>query len=131
MFSTIGIIKGKSLLMQGESENGKWKTINFGLKKQFNKKKTDVYFTAHGSLASTIEKIKVGEKVRIEFFPKSKEYKGRWFTELVAVSVEKYIQKSKLIANEEAPALGILKPSDFQFDLDNEIPFVPQQYASR
>lgn len=125
MFSSIGKIHSKSSVVQGESINGRWRVMNFGFVKQFNKKKTNVVFTVRGSMVDKLQKIKKGEKVRVEFYPQSNFFKDRVFTELIVVSIEKYIPKPKITASNESPCLNIINENDFNFTPDNELPFQP------
>jgi len=97
MFKTIGRIKSKNLLKSGVSEKGEWKLMEFTIQKTFNREPIEVAFVAIGKMAELVDRYKKGKKVVIYFFPKCKNWKGKWYTELKVLEIEDYVKKPKFI----------------------------------
>lgn len=95
MLCITGKLAGKSLIHEGVSQYGTWRIVRFFIEKTFNKKKCKIIFTAKGKLADKVFSILLNEKLDIYFFPDCKEVNSKWYTELRAVSVEKYVPANK------------------------------------
>lgn len=91
MLRIIGKLEGKSLIHEGVSEHGAWHIVRFFVEKTFRKKKIKIVFIAKGKLANLVFNIPLKEKIDIRFFPNCKEVNTKWYTELQAISVEKYV----------------------------------------
>lgn len=85
-------ISGKvvSLLQEqsGEGKNGRWVKQDFVIETddQFPKK---VCFSSWGDKVDEVKKLKAGEAVTISFNAESREYNGRWYTDLRAWKIAK------------------------------------------
>ena len=95
MFFVTGKIVNKSLIKNGVSDKGSWKIITFLIEKTKNKKKIKLPFTAKGSLAEKVSEISLGQKVRVEFYIVGREYNGRYYPDVIATDIEKYVNKKK------------------------------------
>jgi len=96
MFKVTGRLTGKSLLKEGKGKWGDWQLVEFMIQKQYKKEKIKIVFVSFGNVAKTIQNTALKEKIIIKFYPKCKEYNGKWYTELKAVEVDKWISPSKL-----------------------------------
>lgn len=95
MFVTSGKLSGKSIIKTGRYENGTWKVIQFLIKKTRNRKAVNIPFTAKGKLAEKIESIALGEKITVRFFVEGSKYGDKYYTNCIAIEVDKYIKKDK------------------------------------
>lgn len=75
-------------LVTGTSTNGEWKKREFLISTldQYPKK---VYFSLWGDKVAAIEGLKAGEEVKVYFDAQSREYNGRWYTDLRAWRIDK------------------------------------------
>lgn len=84
-------ITGKVLqIMQavtGEGKNGSWKKQEFVIETldQYPKK---VILQVWGDKVSVLQSLKPGTEVKASFNPESREYNGRWYTDLRAWRVD-------------------------------------------
>ncbi len=71
----------------GEGRNGKWSKCDFVIETQdkFPKK---VCITAWGDLIQTVRNIPAGSDVKVSFDISSREYNGKWYTDVKAWKVE-------------------------------------------
>jgi len=71
----------------GEGKNGPWKKQEFIIETtdQYPKK---VIFNVWGDKTGTIQTLSVGQDVKVSFNPESREYNGRWYTDLRAWRIE-------------------------------------------
>lgn len=120
MWKTIARIVSKSVMKTGESERGKWNLINFFIEKTINKKKEKIMFTAMGKKADFIDSISIGEKLIINCYPKCKENRGYWNTDLMVIDVEKYIKKNAIPVSLNGE---VVNKEDFLPKLNNELKF--------
>ncbi|TAF66033.1 MAG: DUF3127 domain-containing protein [Cytophagales bacterium] len=78
-------ISGKLLLklaeQSGEGKNGTWRKQDFVIEtqEQYPKK---VCFSAWGDKVKTLQDISIGEEVKVYFNVESREYNGKWYTDL-------------------------------------------------
>lgn len=70
MFHVTGRISGKKPLKTGVSSKGEWRVIVFSITKRFNKEQIHLWFTARGKAADLVNKLRINDKVDIEFIPK-------------------------------------------------------------
>jgi hypothetical protein len=96
MFKVTGRLTSKSLIKEGKSEWGDWQLVEFMIQKQYRKEKLKLVFVSFGKVAQTIQSTALKEKITIKFYPKCKEHNGKWYTELKAVEVEKWISPTKI-----------------------------------
>ena len=115
-----GRIIHKSVVKKGHGEYGEWRVIDFIIEKSFKKKKYKALFSAKGRLADFIEQTPLKEKLTIHYVIDSREYKGRWFTDLRATEIEKYVKK-----NFQVVRLGdeIANKSELESNTDLQLPF--------
>ncbi len=71
----------------GESAKGSWKKQEFIIETidQYPKK---VVFNVWGDKTSLLQNLNPGTEVKVSFNPESREYNGRWFTELRAWRID-------------------------------------------
>jgi len=96
MLRMSGRLIAKSLIKEGVSGHGKWQLVQFIIQKQHNRKKIKIVFVAFGKVAKTVQDMPLKEKLDIKFFPNCKEHNGKFYTELKAEEVEKYISKKRV-----------------------------------
>jgi hypothetical protein len=71
----------------GTGKNGVWVKQDFIIEtvEQYPKK---VCFSAWGDKATIIKNFSIGTKVKVSFNPESREYNGKWYTDLRAWKIE-------------------------------------------
>lgn len=86
---TFGKIISKPDMRMGETENGSWQeqTIVVETMDDTQRKQALVF---RGDKATEASKLQVGEVVKVRFSPSSREYNGRWYTQLDAFWIERY-----------------------------------------
>jgi hypothetical protein len=84
-------------VVTGEGKNGQWKKQEFLIEttEQYPKK---VLFSLWGDKSNLISSYAIGSDLKVSFNPESREYNGRYFTELRAWRIE------GASANTNAPA---------------------------
>lgn len=96
MLKLTGRLIAKSLIKEGESQFGKWQLVHFIIIKQHNNVKKKIIFTALGKVAKQIQDMPIKEKITVYFEPVcNNPYADKWYTELKATEVIKYIKKPK------------------------------------
>jgi hypothetical protein len=73
---------------QSKSGNGEWKKQEFVIETQSQYPKK-VLFSLWGDKTEQINGLQPGEDVKVSFDPESREYNGRWYTDLRAWRVER------------------------------------------
>jgi len=73
---------------QSKSGSGEWKKQEFIIETQSQYPKK-VIFSLWGDKTEQINGLQPGEDVKISFDPESREYNGRWYTDLRAWKVER------------------------------------------
>jgi hypothetical protein len=116
----IGKIVGKSPMKNGENERGKWNLINFFIEKTINKKKEKIVFTAMGRKADIVNNIAIGERLVVHFYPKSKENKGYYNTDLIVTEVDKHIKRTAIAVKLDGE---VVNEEEFVLKQDNEMKF--------
>ena len=114
MFVVTGKLSNKSIVKTGVSEKGSWKIINFLIQKTRKNKPIKIPIIAKGKLAEKIDSIALGEKVVVRFFIEGKKYNDKYFTDCIAIDIDKFVPKSKIIS-------GMYKDNDFEFLKDNTL----------
>jgi hypothetical protein len=71
----------------GKGKKGEWVKQDFVIEtsEQYPKK---ICFSAWGQLASIVGSLNEHDEVTVSFNPESREYNGRWYTELKATGIE-------------------------------------------
>ena len=95
MFIVTGKLSDKSIMKTGVSEKGIWKIMTFLIEKTRKRKPLKIPFTAKGKLADKINDIAIGEKITIRFFIEGKKYNDKYFTDCVAIEIDKFVSKPK------------------------------------
>jgi hypothetical protein len=82
-----GIVQQILAKQTGAGKNGSWQKQDFIVetKDQYPKK---VCFSAWGDKTSNLEKLKPGDEVTVSFNPESREFNGKWYTDLRAWKIE-------------------------------------------
>jgi hypothetical protein len=73
---------------QSKSGNGEWKKQEFVIETQSQYPKK-VLFSLWGDKTEQINGLQAGDDVKVSFDPESREYNGRWYTDLRAWRVER------------------------------------------
>lgn len=91
----------------GSGKKGAWVKQDFIIETSDQYPKT-ICFTAWGDLADTVSGLKPGQEVTVSFNPESREYNGKYYTDLKAWKIdtsfggiEKTHKKEKLAKKEE------------------------------
>lgn len=122
MLTLNGRLISKSLIKEGVGQHGAWKIMEFVIERTYNKKKIKVAFTVGGKNADLVNTISFKERITVDFIPAchySDKYK-KYFTELKAISIQKYVKKNIVntyLSGEQ------LNESDYQLKQDIQIPF--------
>lgn len=95
MFVVSGKLSDKSLIKSGVSEKGAWRVIVFLIEKTRKRKPIKIPIVAKGKLAEKIDGIMVGEKLTVRFFIEGKKFNDRYYTDCIAIEIEKYTPKAK------------------------------------
>jgi hypothetical protein len=74
---------------------------------------------AWGDKADAIKSMKEGQNVKVSFNVESREYNGRWFTDVKAWRIE-YAEAGTAPSNYQEPAFT---PETFTNSPDNDLPF--------
>ena len=84
----------------GQGKNGQWKKQEFIIETtdQYPKK---VIFSMWGEKVDVLTNYKVGEDVKVSFNPESREYNGRWYTDLRAWRIDRAGAASQPGVNQE------------------------------
>lgn len=72
----------------GEGRNGTWKKGGFVLETEEQYPK-NIHCTAWGDLISQVNALKVGDKIKANIDLQSREYNGRWYTDVKVWRLEK------------------------------------------
>lgn len=121
MFTVSGILTDKSLVKSGVSEHGAWKITQFLIEKTRKKKKIKIPITAKGSLANKIDTIAIGERLTIRFFIEGNKYNDKYFTNCVAIEIDKYVPKKKWMYGEVAVGDKVFEDKSFEYKEDSNL----------
>ena len=120
MLKIIGKLVGKTQMKYGENERGKWNLLSFFIEKTINKKKEKIVFTAMGRKADVLNNIAIGERLVVHFYPKSKENKGYYNTDLIVTEVDKHIKRTAIPVKLNG---DVVNEEEFILKKDDEIKF--------
>ncbi len=84
-------IEGKLVLklaiQTGKGANGEWKKQDFVIETSGDYPKK-ICFSAWGDKSEALARINEGSHVKVSFEPNSREYQGKWYTDLRAWKIE-------------------------------------------
>ncbi|MDY6277406.1 MAG: DUF3127 domain-containing protein [Bacteroidales bacterium] len=84
-FEIEGRLTGKLAVQSGRSSKGDWARQDFLLEVQDGNFPSTVCFSLWGAdRVKELEKYQVGDTVKVSFNPVSREYNGKWYTDLRA-----------------------------------------------
>lgn len=72
----------------GEGAKGEWKKNGFMMVYKDGEYEKSAYFTGFGKVVETIESLKVDQTVDVSFNAESREYNGKFYTDLRAWRVD-------------------------------------------
>lgn len=107
---------------RGQGKNGEWVKNEFVCETdgQYPKK---LCFSIWGDKSALVSSLKPGEEITVKFDPESREYNGRYFTELKAFSVE----TNRIISERQQPIQAVPLTAEKQFNAPakvvNDLPF--------
>jgi hypothetical protein len=117
-----GRITQKLPVQQGTSARGSWAKQDFIFEYQEGNFPTSLCMNVWGAdKVSELEKFQVGDKVKISFNLSSREYNGRWYTDVRAWRIEAVAAQN----NVQAPAPSDPMPltEDLPVFDDGDMPF--------
>lgn len=115
-------INGKLILLlpaqSGTGKNGPWKKNDFVIETsdKFPKK---VCISAWNELSDQVEKITIGTDLKVSFDVSSREYNGRWYTDVKAWKVA----AENMATGSEKPNETNTASTVAENDLDDGLPF--------
>ena len=72
----------------GDGKNGKWSKCDFVIEVAHDKYPKKVCITAWGDLIGTVKATPIDSELKVSFDISSREYNGRWYTDVKAWKVE-------------------------------------------
>ncbi len=110
-----GTLQQKLDVMSGEGRNGPWQKQDFILETgdRYPKK---VCVTLWGDKVNELERLNEGQELNVHFDVESREYNGRWYTDVKAWKIESLGDAPPA---EQVPP----RPADEPFDVDDDLPF--------
>ena len=72
----------------GEGKNGKWSKCDFVIETVADKYPKKVCITAWGDLIGTVKAMPIESEIKVSFDISSREYNGKWYTDVKAWKVE-------------------------------------------
>ena len=72
----------------GDGKNGKWSKCDFVIETVADKYPKKVCITAWGDLIGTVKATPIDSELKVSFDISSREYNGRWYTDVKAWKVE-------------------------------------------
>ena len=102
----------------GEGKNGRWVKQDFVVEtsEQFPKK---VCFSSWGDKVAEVKKLKTGDLVTVSFNPESREFSGKWYTDLRAWKISKTTAK----ISDNQKDIPPLSENDKKMEQDDDLPF--------
>jgi len=116
-------LNGKIVAMlaeqSGEGKNGRWVKQDFVVETadQFPKK---VCFSTWGDKVADIKKLKIGDEVTVSFNPESREFNGKWYTDLRAWKISKSTGSATSESKSELPPFD---EKDIPMEETDDLPF--------
>ena len=109
---------------QSKSGNGEWKKQEFVIETQSQYPKK-VLFSLWGDKTEQINGLNPGDDVKVSFDPESREYNGRWYTDLRAWRVER--GAAALAGNNSGAQQQGGMNQDREYNFNQERPAATQQ----
>ena len=117
-----GRITRKLPVQQGTSARGAWAKQDFIFEYQEGNFPTSLCMNVWGAdKVSELEKFQVGDKVKISFNLSSREYNGRWYTDVRAWRIEAVAAQNNVQA--PAPSDPMQLTEDLPVFDDGDMPF--------
>lgn len=86
--TVIGTLKQVLPTAEGESARGPWIRGGFVIETE-GEYPTQIVFTCFGEeRVNAVKGLIVGQKINVTFTPESREYNGRWYTDLRCIKIE-------------------------------------------
>jgi hypothetical protein len=107
----------------GTGKNGLWTKMEFVLetREQYPRK---VCFAAWGDKVSAVKALKTGSLARVSFNAESREFNGKWYTDLKIWKIEPEEQDQQQFEQSAPPNdLEPLLPGEAEDITDNDLPF--------
>lgn len=99
-----GVLRTKGQVFTGTSKDGNiWKRQDILLEREFQNSVRHISFSAFNNAVDALANIKEGDNVDVTFFPISREYKGKWYTECRVSAVAKHSNQETTSAPTPAP----------------------------
>jgi hypothetical protein len=109
----------------GQGRNGTWVKISFVLETQDQYPKK-ICIDAWGDKADVVKGFAVGDLLKVDFDAESREYNGRWYTNLKAWRMEKQGENTAAPAGDNPPLPNFEEPSsssETSFEPTDDLPF--------
>jgi hypothetical protein len=107
----------------GQGKKGVWVKQDFVIVTADQYPKT-ICFTAWGDLSDIAGNLQEGEEITVSFNPESREYNGKWYTELKAWKIEQNHGMDKKAPKTEKLPKVEFKPETSPFEEENDdLPF--------
>jgi hypothetical protein len=121
-------ISGKVILLlpeqSGTGKNGKWLRQDFVIEteEQFPRK---VCFSAWGDKVSQVKALQTDTRIKVSFNIESREYNGKWYTDLRIWKIENLEQSSSQPIDNNYPASDLepFIPDHPDMEENNDLPF--------
>jgi hypothetical protein len=106
----------------GTGKNGQWSRQDFIIEtqEQFPRK---ICFSAWGDKVSLVKTLKTDTRVNVSFNVESREYNGKWYTDLRIWKIDMQNQSSEQPAANNFAGLEPLSPGDSEGGAVNDLPF--------
>lgn len=76
-------------IQSGEGKNGTWQKSGFVVETSADKYPKKVYFTTWGDTIAQSQAFQPGEDVKVHFDVESREYMGKWYSDIKAWKIER------------------------------------------
>ncbi len=73
----------------GEGKNGTWQKSGFVVETSADKYPKKVFFTTWGDTIAQAQAFQPGEEVKVSFDVESREYMGKWYSDIKAWKIER------------------------------------------
>jgi len=118
-----GNLKQKLQLQSGQSARGAWEKQEFILEFPDGNYTSEACFTAWGhEKVQQLDKYSVGDKVKVSFNLKSREYNGRWYNDLQIWRISPASQDGTAPAQAAAPAAAPVQGFEAPAPTLNDMP---------
>jgi hypothetical protein len=108
----------------GTGKNGKWLRQDFVIEteEQFPRK---ICFAAWGDKVSQVKALQCDARIKVSFNIESREYNGKWYTDLRIWKIENLEQSSPQTVDNNYPAPGLepLSSDNSDTEENNDLPF--------